>query len=283
MEDMKDVLPLRLIAARFISSDEQAGIIHLDRIAAHASRTIHRRYWVLRLALGATALATMMTLLPGIFLTLSNAPGATTVVMIGLMCFALMMLTIIAWRVFQYGGLKATTPQSALYADRDDPAARNLERLFALLQTESSPRAFFRIANGGRRYVDHRYFFGKLRAAHVAPDSMIRSALFSPVGSWFDRELFLEADVERLIAEAKAEPSRAGAPRKYDYTDAVISLIEHPQVRAIDTARKRGNQKLIIRLLEDWYRTRRLEVPGETQLSGYAKQILETIAKNRSA
>lgn len=283
MEDTKDVLPLRLIAARFISSDEQAGIIHLDRIAAHASRTIHRRYWVLRLALGATALATMMTLLPGIFLTLSNAPGATTVVMIGLMCFALMMLTIIAWRVFQYGGLKATTPQSALYADRDDPAARNLERLFALLQTESSPRAFFRIANGGRRYVDHRYFFGKLRAAHVAPDSMIRSALFSPVGSWFDRELFLEADVERLIAEAKAEPSRAGAPRKYDYTDAVISLIEHPQVRAIDTARKRGNQKLIIRLLEDWYRTRRLEVPGETQLSGYAKQILETIAKNRSA
>ena len=45
----------------------------------------------------------------------------------------------------------------------------------------------------------------------------------------------------------------------------------------------RGNQKLVVGLLEDWYRSRRREVPGETQLSSYAKQILETIAKNRSS
>lgn len=145
MEDPKDVLPLRIIAARFISSDEQAGLVELDRIAAQASRIIEKRYWSLRLVLGATAFATTITLLPGIFLTLSNAPGAITVLVIGLLCFTLLFLTIVVWRGFQYGGLKAKTPQPALYADGGDPAARNLERLFNLLQRETSPRAFFRL------------------------------------------------------------------------------------------------------------------------------------------
>ncbi len=281
MEDRKQTLPLRMVAARFISTDEQTGLTELDRITEQASRVIRKRYWSLRLTLGATAFATTATLLPGIFLTLGNAPGALTVVIIGLACFSLMLLTILLWRVFQYGGLAARTPQRAIYGNSDDPAVRNVERLFKLLQRESSPRAFFRAANGGRRYVDHRYFFGALRAAHVTQAGTIRSAFFSPVGSWFDRELFLEADINELIAEAKAEPSRAGAPRKYEYSNAIISLIEHPEVRAIDITRKRGNQKLIVGLLEDWYRDRRLEVPSETQLAGYAKQILETIAKNR--
>ena len=71
------------------------------------------------------------------------------------------------------------------------------------------------------------------------------------------------------------------APECRELFDAVMSLIEHPDLRKIDIAKKRGNQKLVVGLLEDWYRSRRREVPGETQLSGYAKQILETIAKNR--
>lgn len=283
MDDRKEVLPLRIVAARFISADEQAGLVELDRIAADASRVIQKRYWLLCLALVSAAFATVITLGPGIFLTLSETPGADAVVIIGLVCFVLTMAVLASWRVFQYGGMKASAPQTALYANADDPAARNLERLFSLLQRESTLRAFYRTKNGTQRDIDHRYFFGKLRAAHVARDGTIRSALVGPVGFWFDRELFLNADVDKLLADAKAEPSRVGAPRKYDYTNAVMSLIEHPDVRKIDIAKKRGNQKLVVGLLEDWYRSRRREVPGETQLSSYAKQILETIAKNRSA
>lgn len=283
MDDRKEVLPLRIVAARFISADEQVGLVELDRIAADASRVIQRRYWLLWVALIATAFSTLITLIPGILLTFSETPGADVVVIIGLVCFVLTMAVFASWRVFQYGGMKASAPQTAFYANADDLAARNLERLFSLLQRESTLRAFYRTKNGARRDIDHRYFFGKLRAAHVARDGTIRRALFAPVGFWFDRELFLDADVHKLIADAKAEPSRVGAPRKYDYTNAVMSLIEHPDVRKIDIAKKRGNQKLVVGLLEDWYRSRRREVPGETQLSGYAKLILETIAKNRSA
>jgi hypothetical protein len=283
VDDRTEVLSLRRVAARFINTDEQTGLAELDRIAADASRVIQRRYWLLCTTSAATAFATAVTLLPWLALTLNEAPGADVIGLIGLGCFGLMMAAGASWRVFQYGGLKAATPQNPVYADPEDSAARNLERLFAILQLESSPRAFYFARNGARRYVDHRYFFSKLRAAHVANDSTIRNALFGPAGFWFAPELFLEADVDKLIADAKAKPSRKGAPKQYDHTNAIIALIDHPKVRALDISKKRGNQREIIELLENWYRDRRLNVPSQSQLAPYANQILETIAKNRSS
>lgn len=283
MEERKEVLPLRIIAARFVDNDEQAGLAELDRIAADSSRLVQNRYLALWLALVATAISATLMLILGIVWTVNGAPGADTLLIIGLACFILTMAVVASWRAFQYGGIKASTPQDAAYANPDEPAARNLERLFALLQRESNLRAFYQTKSGVRRYVDHRYFFGKLRAAHVAREGAIRSALVGPVGFWFGRELFLEADVDKLIADAKAEPSRKGAPKQYDHTNAIIALIDHPEVRALDISKKRGNQKEIIELMEDWYRGRRLKVPSQTQLAPYANQILETIAKNRSS
>ncbi|KTE16807.1 hypothetical protein [Sphingopyxis sp. H115] len=283
VDDRKEVLPLRIVAARFISTDDQTGLAELDRITAEAWRIIQKRYWIWTSSFMTTAVVTAGAVLIGGALTVGKAPGADLATLLGLGGAALMIAIGASWRVFQYGGMKARSPQSPVYADPSDLAVRNLERLFAILQLESTPRPFYYSRNGARRYVDHRYFFGKLRAAHVAKDNTIRSALFGPVGLWFDRELFLEADIDKLIADAKAEPNRAGAPKKYDYTDAVISLIEHPEVRAIDITKKRGNQTRIIELLEDWYDSRRREIPSRTQLSSYAKQILETIAKNRSS
>lgn len=283
MDDRIEILPLRIVAARFVSDDLQAGIIELDRIAADASHLVQKRYWVLWLALTATAFSALLMLTLGTVWTINGAPGADILLIIGLVCFMLTLAVVASWRAFQYGGIKASAPQNAAYANPDDPAARNLERLFVLLQRESTLRAFYQTKSGARRYVDHRYFFGKLRAAHVAREGAIRSALVGPVGFWFGRELFLEADVDKLIADAKAQPGRKGAPKQYDHTNAIIALIEHPRVRALDTSKKRGNQKEIIELMEDWYRGRRLKVPSETQLAPYANQILETIAKNRSS
>ncbi|WP_257547170.1 hypothetical protein [Sphingopyxis sp. DBS4] len=283
VDDRTEVLPLRRVAARFINTNGQTGLAELDRIAADASRVIQKRYWLLSTTSAAAAFATVIILLPWLALTLNQAPGADAIGLTGLGCFGLMMAAGASWRVFQYGGMKAATPQKPVYADPEDPAVRNLEHLFAILQLESSPRAFYFARNGARRYVDHRYFFGKLRAAHVANDSTIRNALFGPVGFWFARELFLEADVDKLIADAKAKPKRSGVPKKYDYTGAIISLIDHPKVRALDITKKSGNQKVIIGLLVHWYIGRRLDVPSDTQLAGYANDILGAIKKNRSS
>jgi len=283
VEERKEVLPLRIVAARFVDNDEQAGLAELDRVAADSSRLVQNRYVALWLALVATAVSATLMLVLGIVWTINEAPGADTLLIVGLACFILTMAVVASWRAFQYGGIRASAPQDAAYANHDEPAARNLERLFALLQRESTLRAFYLTKSGVRRYVDHRYFFGKLRAAHVAREGAIRSALVGPVGFWFGRELFLEADVDKLIADAKAKPKRSGAPKKYDYTNAIISLIDHPKVRALDITRKTGNQKVIIGLLAHWYIGRRLDVPSDTQLAGYANDILAAIKKNRSS
>ncbi|ODU21878.1 MAG: hypothetical protein ABS87_03965 [Sphingomonas sp. SCN 67-18] len=283
VDDRKEILPLRIVGARFISTEEQVGLVELDRITVDASRAIQNRYWLWATSFMTMASATVGSVLIGGALTLGEAPGADIAILIGLGCAVSTMAIGASWRMFQYGGMKARSPQEPLYADPADPAVRNLERLFGILQLESSPRAFYLTRNGARRYVDHRYFFGNLRAAHIARSGTIRSALFGPVGLWFDRELFLEADVAELINQSKAKPSRAGAPKKYDYTSAIISLIEHPQVQSIDINKKKGNLTLIIGLLEKWYLGRNQRPPSETQLSGYANDILEAIKKNRSS
>ncbi len=92
----------------------------------------------------------------------------------------------------------------------------------------------------------------------------------------------MEVNVEALIEQAKAKPSRAGAPKTYDYTDAVMSLIEHPAIRSLVLG-KRGNQTMIVSLLDSWYVSKRITAPSDTQLANYAKIILAVIEKNRAA
>jgi len=171
VDDRKDELRLRIIAARFISSDEQIGLAELERITADASRLIRKRYWLWFASLVATATATAVTLLLAIALTWEKEPVADIVTLVGLICFGTMLAVGASWRAFQYGGVKAAAPQKPVYANPEDPAVRNLERLFAMLQLESSPRAFYLSRDGTRRHIDHRYFFGKLRAAYVARDA----------------------------------------------------------------------------------------------------------------
>lgn len=282
MDDRKQVLPLQVIAARFISTDEPTAVAELNRITADAYGLVQRKYWLFLTAFGATLLATALTLLPGILFTLLGVKGAEIVAYIGLVPFALMVGILGYWRILQYGGINATVPQKPVYADPDDPAVRNLECLFAWLQRESTPRAFYFTKGGARRQIDERYFFGSLRAAYVAKGSPIQDALFAPVGFWFAREIFMEADVDDLIVQAKAKPKRGGAKKTYDYTEAVMSLIEHPDIQAMDVG-KRGSQTRIVDLLEGWYRTRRVPVPSQNQLRLYAELAIEAIKRNRAA
>jgi hypothetical protein len=282
MDRQREVLSLRIIAARFISVNEKDGLAELNRITADASRVIQWKYGRLWLALVLTLFATVATLLPGIGFALAGDKTGAALAVVGLIPFGLLMGVLGYWRILQYGSMRATEPQVGIYADANDPAVLNLERLFALLQLETTRRAFYVTKNGARREVDERYFFGSLRAAYVAKESPIRDALFAPIGFWFSHEIFMEVDVAALIAEAKAKPNQAGAKRTYDYADAIMSLIEHPDIRNMEFG-KRGNQTKIIGLLEASYITRRKTPPSENQLAGYAKLILETIAKNRSA
>jgi hypothetical protein len=283
MDNRKVVVPLRVIAARCVSIDEQDGFAEINRIAADVGRMVRRTYGLLWAAVSVALFFTAATMIPGMILAFRGDRIGEITTAIGLIPFAALLGTIAYWRTLQYGGLFPKVPQNAVYANEDDPAVRNLERLFAVLQLETTPRAFYTKRNGERRYIDERYFFNRLRVLYLARDHADRGVLIAPFGPWFSRELFMEADVDALIAETKAKPSRGGAPKTYDYTDAIMSLIEHPAIRAIEDAAKRGTQRRIIDLLEAWYLNKRVSPPSETQLQLYAKSIQETIIKNRAA
>lgn len=281
MNSQKEVLPLRVVAARFINDDELEGLARLDAITTGVHGVVGKKLLAWEIAFWALSLATFITLLPGLGMMAFDAEGGEFLVLVGFVPFALWVATIVYWRYLQYGALRANEPQTPLYADPDDPDVRNLERLFAVLQLESTPRTFYVTRNGSRREIDERYFFGSLRAAFVSRDTRVRSILFSPSGWWFSREIFMEVDVAELIDKAGAKPKR-GPNKTYDYTDAVMSLIEHPDIRAMEFP-KRGNQTKIKNLLETWYRSRRQKVPSESQLMLYAKDIVVVIENNRHA
>jgi hypothetical protein len=282
MDSRKEVLPLRIVAARFLNHDEKEGLRELNRITEDAWRLVQWQYWRLWTAMIVTIFGTVIILMSGIGLALAGEKAGEILTVIGLIPFGLLMAVLGYWRSLQYGSMRATEPQTGIYADPDDQSVRNLERLFVLLQQERAPLTFYFTKNGVRRSLDERYFFGSLRAAHVAKTTPIRDALFAPIGLWFSREIFMEVDVAALIAEAKAKPNQAGTKRTYDYDLAIMSLIEHPEMRSMELG-KRGNLTKIIALLEASYIARRKRPPSENQLAGYAKLILEIIAKNRSA
>lgn len=282
MNDRKEVLPLRIVAARFISTNEGEGLDELNRITADVYGRVYWQYLRLWSAFTAALFATVITLLPGIGFTLLGVKGGEVVTIIGLILVCLVFAVLWRWRILQYGGITARKPQTAVYADPNDPAVRNLERLFAALQLESTPRSFFQMKNGGKQHIDERYFFGTLRAALVSKEQPLRDMFLAPAGLWFSRELFMEVDVAALIAQAKAKPNRAGTKKTYDYTDAVMSLIEHPVIRGIDP-HKRGSKAKIIGLLREWYIGKRQNPPSDGQLGEYASMIQAVIAKNRAA
>lgn len=283
MDSQKEILPLRIVAARFISDNELEGLCELDRITTGAHQVVETKLLIWEVIFGALSLATFVTLLPGLGFMLFGVEGSELLAFVGLISFALWMATLVYWRYLQYGALRAVEPQMGLYANPDDPAVRNLERMFKELQLETNrSRAFYVTKYGSRRDIDERYFFGRLRAAFVSRDARVRSMLFSPTGWWFSREIFMEVDVADLIARTKVKPKR-GPKTTYDYADAVMSLIEHPAIKAMENIRKHGNQTKIVSLLRDWYIARRIPRPSDGQLTLYASAIQDVIAKNRAA
>ena len=284
MCNQKEILPLRIVAARFISSDEKEGLAELDRITADVYRLIQWKSFFWWIVFTVMLFATILTLVPGIALSLLGNKAGELLAVIGLIIFFLLMAVLGYWRILQYGSMTANEPQKGIYANSDDPAVRNLERLFTLLQVESTLDVFYLTKDGRRQKLDEHYFFGSLRAAYVAKDRRLKDTLFAPIGFWFSRQIFMEANVADLIKQTEAKPKKPGPKKIYDYTDAVMSLIEHPAIRAMEIG-TRGNFTLVTNLLEEFYHGKRVDEPrpSRSQLELHAKVILEVISKNRSA
>lgn len=275
-----EVLTLRSAAARFIAKIEQEGLDDLDIMTASLYRKIEGRYslWLFSMAVATIIFVAFLIIFTGF--ALQGPSLSNSLLVVGALSSLAYIMLALQWRVFQYGRVLGKTPRLAIYANGDKASLKNLDLFFKTVQLETTPRAFYKTKSGARKEITRHYFFGKLRALLLSEDDWMRGLVFAPKGLWFSHELYIEVDIAALIEQAKAKPKESGRPKTYDYTDAVMSLIEHPDIKDIDPD-KRGNETRITKLLENWYIAKRLAVPSEGQLRIYAKLILEVIRKNR--
>lgn len=276
-----EVLTVRRVAARFLARDEQDGLDELDEITSGLFGIIRARYLLWLAAVSIATVVLIGAIVVAVAFAFAKSSVSNTATETALACAVVFGAVLLFWRFFQYGIGFVRTPRPAIYPEADKTSAKNLDRFFGVVQRETSPRAFFYERSGTKHFLDRRYFFGSLRALLLAEHRWVREPVFSPDGMWFGREVFLEVDVAALIARAQAKPKASGRPKTYDYTDAVMSLIEHPEIRSIEPG-KRGDQTRVLALLEAWYVAKRITPPSEGQLRNYAQQVLNVVRKNRA-
>ncbi|MDE8349394.1 MAG: hypothetical protein POG74_07915 [Acidocella sp.] len=276
-------MSLRRVAANFISNDEQNGLDEIDQITSRIYKKIHQKHIIFETSFTAS---TTMLLLSFIIVVLISPLGHHGIDNALLAIEALSGLTLFAallfWSRIQYNFGRKLKPRPTIHMAGSKQSLENLEKFFAVMQREATPRAYYHKKDGSKAYLDRRYFYGSLRPLLLSEDRWVRALVFSPNGLWFSHEIFIQANVQVLIQQASAKPKFPGAPKIHDYTDAVMSLIEHPVIRHLKLG-KRGNQQCVIDLLSDWYVLKGQKTPSEGQLRNYAMIILDVIQKNRTA
>lgn len=283
VEGQIEVLPIRHVAARFIAKVERDGIDELDTLTSNTFKHIRPTYLAWLFVVGIGAALTLTAIVASLVVAVagqsdSNAPAVVT----GILAFG-WIAALETWRWFQYGFGWLRTPLPAIYVSADSALTKNIDRFFGAMQRDTKLRAFYNTRSGAKRFVNRQHFFGRLRVLMLSEHDWIRKPVFSPTGLWFARELFIEADVAALIAQAQAKPKAGGRPKDFDYAAIALTLIERSELRDIRPGERGAEARImtLIRDVTDGHPTG-VTVPEVTQLPEFAKQILAAIEKNRT-
>lgn len=287
MANAPQELSLRRVAARFISHDEQKGLDELDDITREIYGIIRLKYWITIVTAGSAAMLFIFSMILTFAAIFINSKLGNLLCLVDIVFGLIMLAAIGYWRCFQYGFASEPKRRKALYSPNHNDSVENLEKFFALVQSETKPRVYYYKRNGQKEYLKRQQFFGSLRALLLSEISWIREPATSRISFFESPDLYMNVDIDTLIALAKAKPSAGGAPKSHDYTDAIISIIEHPMLKAIrfneQGKANRGAQKMIREALKSWYFQKRKRAPSDTQLNLYVNMILDAIRKNRGA
>ncbi|MEP7348480.1 MAG: hypothetical protein ABI668_00860 [Sphingorhabdus sp.] len=280
-----EILPIRLAAARFVAKVEQDGAAELDALTSNLFKAIRPRYLAWLITVGTGAALFLLAIAYALFAAFGG-PQSGNIPMIALCIIALGWFALLAaWRWHQYGFGWARTPLTATYANTDSAIRKNIDLFFGVLQRDTKLRAFYYTRSGTKSHVRRQYFFGRLRVLMLSEHDWIREPVFAPTGLWFARELYIEADVTALIAQAHAKPKAGGRPKEIDYEAIMLRLIEHPSLKDIDPA-KHGAETRIMELIRGICETGSasqpdLRVPEDTALRDFAKKFVAAMQQNR--
>lgn len=290
MENGKEAISIRRLAARCISKSEDEGLRVIDEIVEASFAVIKGPYEIVENVFkycGGSFFALLYVCLIGAVCVnmdenASHWVWGSTAVTLGFT-----ILSLRYWWWIQYGKSSPQRTLLSLAKGRDDSAIENLLKFFRFLGKEEN-RLFYYV-EGSRRYIDRKILFGNLSLLLLASDSGRRQLVFKPAGPWFDHELFVEVNAGEWVKGAKANPrpETAGRPRKYSYDDILLELLKAPAFLRIDPEGDRCKADLIKLIDAVWsngneddpdYKT----VPKETQLYEFVGKIQASLKKNRA-
>jgi len=168
-----------------------------------------------------------------------------------------------------------------LYRGGSKATIETLEKLFEYLGRRTGPRAYFRTRAGTKRYISRHVFWGRLRGLLLSENPGDRAIVLPPYGLWFSGEIFIEAAPEDIISALK--PKRRGGPGrepKYAYADAMIDLIDNPELADIDLGDEIAARRKVEALLVAWFQTRADEsgdAPRSDMIRPYAEKVVKRL------
>jgi hypothetical protein len=277
--DHDDGRSIRRIALRILNEDEDEARVELDNILYGIEDTVELRSifynWSLPIILICPFFFGALSLIIAVH---SKALG-NIFYGIAIICACAPIFVWWNWSHLQYGWGKRRHPRDAHYVDTSDESKEKLEKLFAYMQRDSAPRAYYRVKNFAPRYLDRNYTFGSLRVLLLSASPSVRALCLSPSGHRISAPIKIEADPDEVIKALNVKPKRKGgqgAKVKYPYIDAVLWLIDEPRLNRLDLTNRDQAIDTIKIWLSDWFKDHVDEsgdIPRNDQLKPFAEKI----------
>lgn len=272
---------IRRIALRILNEDEDEAREELDNIVYSVEDSVQLRSafysWSLPVFIVFPAFFWVLAIISW---TLSRTVGNVLYFMSGIS--ALIPLGVIwNWYRFQYGSGKLRQSREAVYGDASDEAREKLEKLFAYMQRDSSPKAYYRTKKGVLRYLDYNHTFGSLRVLLFSRSPTVRELYLPPGRRRSAEAIKIDTEPDEVIKALNIKPRRKGGPgvkAKYPYLDAVLWLIDEPCLKNLDLTNEQQTVGTIVKWLSEWFKTRADgsgDIPRNDQLKPYAEKIYE--------
>jgi hypothetical protein len=255
MDRNDDDRSIRRIALRILNEDEDQSREELDGVIQAVEDQIERRSsfytWSVPLILTFPALGLVVAM----FATLVSGTAANAFLAMTIVACLIPLVMAWLWHRFQYGSGRLRKPREAIYADAGKETRETLEKLFAYLQRESAPRAYYRNWRGNKRYLERRYSFGSLRVLLLSEFASVRALCLSPSGSRISGAIKLDGDPDEVVKKLDIKPKRKGGKgtkRTYPYDDAAIAMFGDPRADELDLSDQEKATLALRRWMLDW-------------------------------
>lgn len=280
---------LRRITLRLLSEDEDQAQEEIDKIIQGVEAQVGRQSTMHTWSVPAILIIPAAFLATSIPVMLVSKWAANILFGFAILACLVPLFMSWHWHRFQYGNGRLRKPREPIYADASDETRATLEKLFAYLQRDSAPRAYYRNRHGVTCYLERRYSFGSLRVLLLSDFAAVRELCLTPSGGRISEAIRIEADPDEVIRALKIKPKRAGGPGrnvKYRYGEAIIALIGDPRLDTLDLTDRATAIRTVKNWLSEWFDANVDEsgdMPRRDQLTSYAEKICTHLEKIASA